>query len=215
MRLALSNSGGKDSYLALKRAQEAGFKPVLSMTMLHETLPISRSHALPTPLLTMQAEGYGLPTLFYRSSWELYEQNFLAMLREAKEYFGIEGVIFGDRCFQSNQDWGLSMCAKAGLEAFHPIWNVDPHILWQEAQAKSIQAFICSCKPTLKDILGNFLSPATIDYLEQQGADIFGENGEFHTFVTNGIAIENYVKEQVQIEDYCFVTYQLGYESSL
>ncbi len=209
MKVALSNSGGKDSYLTLRRAKSIGLKPVVSITMLNDELPLSRSHAIPPQLLSLQAENYGLATLFQPTSWALYEDNFLLMLKVAKKQFGIEGVVFGDRCFQSNKEWGLRMCEEAGLLAFHPIWDLDPQLLWHELLAEKVNAFICSCQPHLKTILGRFLDQEIIDYLDQEQADIFGENGEFHSFVTNGIAIENYVHDKVQIENYCFVRYHV------
>jgi diphthine-ammonia ligase len=210
VKVAISNSGGKDTYLAMQKAKDEGYEPVVSLTMLHESLDISRSHAIPIPLLHLQASQYGLPLLHFRASWAQYESAFLAMLEQAKKDFAIEGVVFGDRCFDANKLWGEKICNLARLEAIHPIWQQDPEILWQETQALGVQAFICSCLPEHKRILGSYLSQPIIDYLSNSNADIFGEKGEYHTFVTNGINVEQYIHQKVEINNYCFITYKLS-----
>lgn len=187
MRVALSNSGGKDCYLSFLRAQDSGLNTVVSLTMLHESFNIARSHGTPLKLLEEQASVRGLPLLYYRASWQDYEQEFLKMLEMAKKLHAIEGVVFGDRCFEENREWCLKVCECVGLKAFHPIWGEDPELLWQEAKIKGIDALICSCLPEHKAILGSYLNQSIIRYLREAKADIFGENGEYHTFVTNGL----------------------------
>jgi diphthamide synthase (EF-2-diphthine--ammonia ligase) len=48
-------SGGKDSCYGLMKAQEQGFAPTVLLNMLNENGMISRSHAIPRPILEKQA----------------------------------------------------------------------------------------------------------------------------------------------------------------
>src|SRR5688572_26531126 len=104
LKVALSNSGGKDCYLSMLRGKTRGLNTVVSLTMLHETLDISRSHGTPVDFLYEQADVRRMPYLHFRATWENYEQEFLKMLERAQKTFGIEGVIFGDRCFEKNRE---------------------------------------------------------------------------------------------------------------
>lgn len=205
--MAISNSGGKDCYLSMLRAQALGLTPVVSLTMLHETLDLSRSHGTPVRFLQDQAQYRGLPYLHARATWEHYERQFLQMLKQAVKDFGIEGVVFGDRCFEPNRQWGQKICARLELKAFHPIWDEDPYVLWQEAQRLKIDALICSCLPQYQNMLGHHLNQQIIEDLAQSGADIFGENGEYHTFVTNGLSCDFRAGHVRRVDNYCFFAY--------
>jgi diphthamide synthase (EF-2-diphthine--ammonia ligase) len=176
--------------------------------MLHESLTISRSHAIPVEWLKLQAASYGLPVLHCPTTWADYEEKFVSMLLLAKKHFAIEGIVFGDRCFDSNKLWGEKVCALAELEPIHPIWNEDPRILWQDYQALGIEALICSCLPQYKHILGHYLNQSIIDNLADLNADIFGEKGEYHTFVCNNLNIDKFIDRKVEINNYCFITYK-------
>lgn len=204
MRVALSNSGGKDCYLSYLRAQNSGLNTVVSLTMLHETFNIARSHGTPLKFLEEQAQVRGIPLLYYRATWQDYEQEFLKMLEMAKKLHGIEGVVFGDRCFDENREWCLKVCRLTGLKAFHPIWGEDPEKLWIETLNHGIDALICSCLPEHKAILGQFLNQDVIGYLRSTKADIFGENGEYHTFVTNGLKGDFSCGVPVEVGNYWF-----------
>jgi len=73
--------------------------------------------------------------------------------------------------------------------------------LWQEERKKVVYEFIDAGFSTIitivdtsrlsKDFLGRTLSRGIADSIEQSGADICGENGEYHTFVFDGPIFKN------------------------
>lgn len=207
MKVAISNSGGKDTYLAFLRAKALGLDPVLSITMMHENLPISRSHAIPAHILSNQAYKMGLVSLQKPCTWQGYEKVFYQALEEAKKFYEIKGVVFGDRCFDQNKAWGEKICLKAGLTAHHPIWLEDPNILWQEHQKQNLSSLICSALPKYKNLVGQYLSDDILAYLQKDNADIFGEKGEYHTLLDNGLnlAKSNFVIEEAN--NYVFIDF--------
>ena len=101
-RTAISWSGGKDSYLALRRSLPA-FEVVALITMFAEDGARSRSHGLRPGVLRAQADRLGLPLVAGRGSWAGYEAGYRQAVAEAKA-LGITHVVFGDIMYESNRD---------------------------------------------------------------------------------------------------------------
>jgi uncharacterized protein (TIGR00290 family) len=178
-------SGGKDSCLALWRAQQRG--PVEGLlTALDETGLRTRSHGVSRSLIERQAASLGLQVRFISASWERYEAQFLAAL-QALAIEGVGRMVFGDIDLQAHRDWEEKVCAAAGIRADLP--------LWQEDRMTLVKAFLeLDFRARVVCVDGRFLdaSFAACDfdaaYLERlpPGVDRCGENGEFHTFVYAG-----------------------------
>ena len=179
-------SGGKDSCFALLQAVQQGYSPVLLVNMMNENGLISRSHGLPTAVLQQQAAAMGLPIIATPTSWKDYEQNFIAVLKEASNNFAADAMVFGDIDLQAHRDWEEMVCAKAGMQALLPLWQQDRKTLVQQMLAAGIVCMIVSCNTLLgESFLGAYLTPELITRLEEKGVDVCGENGEFHTVVVD------------------------------
>ena len=182
------------------------------INMMNEEGKISRSHGLPSQILEMQAVRIGIPVLQLSSSWSDYEQNFISLLHQAKHEFSIEEVVFGDIDLQPHRDWEEMVCEKAGLKASLPLWKGDRRELVVGMLRSGIETTIVSCNTTMgPEYIGRHLSLALVDELESKGIDPCGENGEFHTVVTNCPLFSHRIElptiQPVQHEAYWFSSF--------
>ena len=191
MSTLISYSGGKDSTLALWRAQRlaaAGELPTVTalLTALEETGQRARSHGVSRALLAEQARCLGLAHHSISATWADYEAQFVAQL-QALAAQGITDVVFGDIDLQPHRDWEEKVCAHAGLRAHLPLWGHGRRALVDEFLAAGFKARVVCVDGRFLDegFVGcefdaHFLArlPATVDAC--------GENGEFHTFVYDG-----------------------------
>jgi uncharacterized protein (TIGR00290 family) len=181
-----SFSGGKDSCLALHRAQQRGFDVRSLLVMFEEQGQRSRSHALPACVLTRQAAALGLELVMKSASWSNYETVFTDALREFRER-GFSSAIFGDIDLQPHRDWEEKVCSAAGIDAVLPLWHRDRTELAREVIEDGFRAVIvCVDSRYLSDqFCGREYDASFIADLPSN-VDECGENGEFHTFVYDG-----------------------------
>jgi diphthine-ammonia ligase len=184
---ACSWSGGKDSALALQRAIERGFKPATLLTMLDESGRRSRSHGLPLAVLEAQADALGLALFTRSTSWEAYTDAFVDALQQL-EASGHPDCIFGDIDIWAHRTWCMQVCDRAGVVAHHPLWQQDRRQLVEELIDRGFEATIVLVRAGVLDrsFLGRRVDRDVLSELEALGVDACGENGEFHTVVTDG-----------------------------
>ena len=203
-------SGGKDSCLAFHRAVMAGGKPSCLFSMLTEGGERSRSHGLAREVLLAQTSAIGTNIVFRAASWRAYETAFLDGLMEMKDTgasFGVFGDIDGER----NLEWVRNVCRTAGIIPHEPLWKAARRDILAEFISAGFKAAIVSVKGELlgPDFLGRFLDMELVRELESLGVDASGENGEYHTVVTDGpvfsvpLALE--WKERVFRDGYWFL----------
>ena len=185
--IVCSWSGGKDSCLALWRAVQAGASVRGLVTMFTEDGHRSRSHGLSRAVLETQAAAVGVPLLSRAAAWGTYEPAFIDLLCEAKEA-GAKTAIFGDIDFPRHRQWEESVCARAGLTAWLPLWQQDRLTLLEEFWNAGFECRIVVVRDGVTDrsYLGRVLDRELADELARAGIDVCGENGEFHTVVTSG-----------------------------
>ncbi len=190
----VSFSGGKDSCLALWRAQRAGLKVRTLINVLEETGARNRSHGIPKPLLQAQANALGCELVAPVASWQDYEAQFTATLRELRSG-GIEIAIFGDIDLQAHREWEEKVCAAAGLSAYLPLWQESRELIAQEVLREGFEAYVvCTDSRYLADeFCGRRYDAKFLEDLPP-GVDACGENGEFHTFVFDGPMFRQPVK---------------------
>ncbi len=180
-------SGGKDSCLALYRATRQGALPRFLFTMFAEDGTMSRSHGLPPSVIRAQAEALGLPLIAGKASWNDYEKVFLTHLADLKKR-GIMDGVFGDIDLEPHRQWVKRVCAEHGIRPHLPLWQEARRTLLAAFLDAGFEAVIVVVKDERLDrsFLGRRLDPQTISDLEKAGVDACGEEGEFHTVVTNG-----------------------------
>jgi diphthine-ammonia ligase len=184
-RVFVSWSGGKDAYLALQRAVRRGAEPAALVCMLHEDGLVSRGHGLPRALLEEQAAALGVPLVTRATTWDGYEAIFVSLLHELRAQ-GVQAAVFGDIDLQGHRDWVEGVCDLAGLGCHLPLWQEPRRRLIDEFLAGGSRATIVAVDSAKlgAEFLGLELDDAVISRLEAAGADACGEEGEYHTMVT-------------------------------
>jgi uncharacterized protein (TIGR00290 family) len=179
-------SGGKDSCLALWRAQKLGMNITHLLTALDESGLKTRSHGVSKALILAQGEALGMHNEFISSSWQDYEEDFISKLEQVHAE-GITQAIFGDIDLIPHREWEEKVCASANITALLPLWNENRLLLVNEFLNAGFKARV-TC------VDGRFLDESFVGLeFDAQfiaglpvGVDACGENGEFHTFVYDG-----------------------------
>lgn len=180
-------SGGKDSALALHRAQSLIGTPTALLTMMIEDGFRSRSHGLRADVLRAQAQALGLPLRLISTSWADYEARFdRALVR--LHAGGNRLAVYGDIDNPDHQRWVHEASARQGMAAVLPLWGADRSGLLKEFLNLGFRARIIAIKDGVlpRSLLGRELGPETMEGIARSGVDLSGENGEYHTVVHDG-----------------------------
>jgi len=180
-------SGGKDSCLALHRARQRGGRPRRLVSMLTGDGLRSRSHGLPPEVLDAQAAALGLPLVTGRAGWDDYEAVFLDRLAGFRAG-GLRVGVFGDIDLEPHRQWVERVCGEHGIEAYLPLWREPCRELLAEFIRAGYSATIVAVSDARlpASFLGRQMDWQTVSALEAAGVDACGEEGEFHTVVTDG-----------------------------
>lgn len=183
----VSWSGGKDSALAYYRAVMAGHVPLALLTMFEEDGTRSRSHGLRPEVLKAQAERMGVPLIIGKAGWTDYEKEFRNKLEFLKDQ-GADTAVYGDIDLEDHKKWEEQVGKAAGLATYHPLWMESRRELLAQLLEEEFEAVITAVDPSRMDekFLGRALTSELIEELESLGIDACGEEGEFHTVITDG-----------------------------
>ncbi|HEX2552846.1 MAG TPA: ATP-binding protein [Microvirga sp.] len=183
---AISWSGGKDCGLALHRARTAGMAVRALVAVFDETGERTRSHAIPRTVMEAQAAALGLDLVALSASWAGYEAAFVDALRGLRER-GIRDVVFGDIDLAPHREWEEKVCAAAGVRAHLPLWQEPRAALAREILALGFRpVVVCTDDRWLGPAFAGRAYDAAFLADLPEGVDSCGENGEFHTFLTDG-----------------------------
>lgn len=181
---AISWSAGKDSCLALLRAQEAGLDVRTFLTMLDPD-GRSKSHALPAGLVHEQVKQLGGEWLPAIAGPGEYAQVFTDALRSLRES-GHTHMVFGDIDLQAHRDWLEPLCHAADLVPAFPLWHLAREELAREVLSRGIDAvLVCVDTRWLDESFCGATYDAALIARLPAGVCPCGEEGEFHTFVRN------------------------------
>ena len=180
-------SGGKDSCLAVWRAQKLGLHISHLLTALDESGLKTRSHGVSRALISLQGKSLGMANEFISASWQNYEQDFIGKLNKLNTEVNITQAIFGDIDLVPHREWEEKVCAAANIEAILPLWNENRLSLVNEFLNVGFKARVtCVDGRYLDDSFVGVEFDAQFIARLPTGVDACGENGEFHTFVYDG-----------------------------
>jgi diphthine-ammonia ligase len=184
-RAAVSWSGGKDSCAAFERCVEA-FEIVAALTMVDLEGTRSRSHGIRTDLLRAQTGALGLTHVMRPCDWSSYEGEFENGLRELQAA-GVTHAIYGDIVYPEHRAWAERLSARAGLTAVEPLFGTPTADVARSFVSSGARATIVAVNASRleRGWLGTELSDDALDRLTALGVDPCGEDGEYHTFVTD------------------------------
>ena len=186
-RFVLSYSGGKESILSLYHAQKAGLTPVALLTTFRTDHDASHFHGISEAVLQRASAALETPLCLVKTSGADYEANFTKALVDAKAE-GASACVFGDIDIEGHRLWCTALCEKIGLEPLFPLWGRARHEVVSELIDLGFRANIATIDRNFltTDFLGKVLTHALCDEIAASGADVCGENGEYHTFVSDG-----------------------------
>ena len=181
---ALMWSGGKDSALALHRAQARGLEIARLVSYFDEATGRVRFHATRVEMLRTQAGAARIELHAIASSWPEMDRRLreeLASLRET----GFAGVVMGDIHLADVRAWYEERIVNAGLEHVEPLWAEPPAALLREFVETGGRAIVTCVDTTRLDRswLGRVIDRSFVDEIGLTDVDPCGENGEYHSFV--------------------------------
>ena len=173
--------------LAMDRMVRMGHTPVALLSMYDPSAQRTWTHGMDDALLDAIAEAMGLPLIRGKTEGKDYAEVMEAGLREARE-LGAEACVFGDIDIEAHRCGDLDRCTAAGLEPFLPLWGCGREAAVREVLGRGYRCMIkCVRRGVLPPtLLGQALSPALLEEIGRLGADLCGENGEYHTLVVDG-----------------------------
>lgn len=191
----MSYSCGKDSALALHRMVAAGHEPSGLLVMINKDMGRSWFHGVDATLLSNISLSLKIPLIPCVCSGEQYHSALEEGLRKAMDK-GAECCVFGDIDIEEHFDWCAQRCESVGLRYNFPLWREDREKLTRELIALGYVAVIkCVNKKYLPaPLLGRALNEDIIARIKTAGADVCGENGEYHTVALDGPAFSFPVK---------------------
>jgi uncharacterized protein (TIGR00290 family) len=185
---AISSSGGKDSTLALYRAQREGLNVTHMLSvygMEHERV---RFHGYRPDVLAAQAEALGLEAIIEPTGADTFETDLARALSRAAA-LGTKGILFGNLWLEEVRDWYRPRVEAAGLEYRDMLWGVEPMEVVRDFVEAGFRAVVTCVwlKRLDRSYLGRRLDRAFLDDLaNMEAVDPAGEQGEYHTFVYDG-----------------------------
>ena len=182
-----SYSGGKDSAFAVYKAIKQGMVPLALITAYNTDQDRSWFHGIPESVLESVSESVGIPVWLIKTSGAEYAENFEKALISAKGQ-GAEACVFGDIDIEEHIRWCSERCENSGLEPVFPLFGHSRESIVRDFIDSGFTAYftIIDTKRITGDFMGTPLTKEALLQIEAQGADICGENGEYHTFVTDG-----------------------------
>lgn len=187
MSYIASWSGGKDSCFALYEAMGRGYQISHLVNFISKEFQRVSFHGTEARLIKLQSHALRIPVLQKETTWDGYEQEFKEAVRSLISG-GTEGMVFGDIYLQEHRDWVERVCHDLGIKAIEPLWGRKMEDILNDFVKEGFEAVVVSAQADLvdKDWVGRRLDKVFIEYLKNKGIDICGENGEYHTIVTNG-----------------------------
>jgi len=187
----VSWSSGKDSAYALDVARAADELEIVGLlTTINVDAARVAMHGVRVELLRRQARSLALPLDIVELPWpcsnDEYEQRMGAFLDQARRE-GIERVVFGDLYLEDIRAYREAKLDGTGIEAAFPLWGRETRALADDMLAAGIVAHLSCVDPKAVSpaLAGRRWDATLIDELPA-GVDPCGENGEFHSFVSDG-----------------------------
>lgn len=193
----ISWSSGKDAAWSLHCIQQTGDYEVLGLvTSVNQAANRVAMHGVRMDILEQQAQATGIDLFVVSLPWpcsnDEYEKRMTTCLSRLKLELGVTHIIFGDLYLEDVRQYREKQMQQIGLEPVFPLWGQTTKTVATEMLSGGLEAFIsCVDKEQLAEgFSGRKFDQRLLDDLPEE-TDPCGENGEFHTVVTNGPMFKN------------------------
>ena len=160
------------------------------LTTLHTESNCVISHGISAELLACQAAAIDVPLhqVFLPSPCpnEIYERIMAEACAQLVNDYHISHIAFGDLYFKDVRAYREKNLQRTGIIPLFPLWGSNTAMLAREMIDSDLKARV-SCVDTKRlpaYLAGKEFAHAFLDALPSH-IDLCGENGEFHTFVTD------------------------------
>jgi uncharacterized protein (TIGR00290 family) len=187
----VSWSSGKDSAFAVCEARRLGLAEIVGVvTTVNERYDRVAMHGVRSELLDRQIAALNLPAIkvFIPSpcSNEIYEAR-MAEACAAIKASGVHHIVFGDLFLEDIRAYRERNLAALGMTPIFPLWGRDTRRLATEMIDSGLEAYLVCLDPkrTPASFAGRRFDATLLQEIPAH-IDPCGENGEFHTVVTQG-----------------------------
>jgi len=190
-KVVLLWSGGKDSALTLHALRKTGEYAVAALlTTVTEEYDRISMHGVRRALLERQAVAVGLPLTQVPIPKNCSNAEYASRMASAYEELkgiGLHTAASGDIFLEDVRRYREEQLAQAGMRGVFPLWGRDSARLARTFVAAGFAAVtVCVDGQALgKEWVGRAYDARFLADLPP-GIDPCGENGEFHTFVSDG-----------------------------
>jgi len=190
-KVILCWSGGKDSSLTLHELRKDGkYEVATLLTTLTRDYDRVCMHGVRSILLEQQAESLGLPLEKIFISKNASNEEYESRMREVLERYraeGVCGVVFGDVFLEDLRKYREEKLSQVGMKGLFPIWKRDTAELACAFIDLGFEAIVTCADSNLLDstLVGRPFDEQFLSTLPE-AVDPCGENGEFHSFVSDG-----------------------------
>lgn len=188
--IVVSWSGGKDCLLMLRRLQaDPQYRIAGLLTTVWTGEQCVAMHRVPVTMLWEQAQALGVDPVWMEvppfAPNAVYEAAFLRAMDRFRSQ-GVTTITFGDLFLEDIRHYREQLCERLGLTPVFPLWGLSTSELAAEFFAAGYRARICCAEARLgREVVGTAYNAEFVRQLPV-GVDPCGEQGEFHTFVTDG-----------------------------
>ena len=187
----VSWSGGKDSFLALRRLQSEGHGSLMLMTTFDGRTEKVAHQEVTLSMIRKQARALKLPLLLIPLYSEFpYLTRIEHGLEVLSQNHSIRQLVFGDLHLEHIRSWREQelqpLMLKYEFALQFPLWNANYLDLLNDLRKSKQECRITAiahegCREAIQ--LGDIFDDTLFRKLPS-GVDQFGENGEFHTYVS-------------------------------
>jgi diphthine-ammonia ligase len=206
--VVVSWTGGKDGCYACYQAMAAGYD--VTHLLNFRNLGKIGSHEINPGIVQGQAETIGIPLV--QRDFFSYEQEFKEVVSELRARGArIDGAVFGH--IATHKRLVDRICRDLEIDLVLPLWQRDPKKIITDIIDAGFEVIIVSARAGLmgSEWLGRRIDGEFIGELSEfnESIDPCGENGEFHTLVTDGPIFDQRISiarsERVLRDDYWFL----------
>lgn len=187
-KIHISWSGGKDATLALQRIIQSNRYEIVGLhTVFEAATKRVGIHEIKEDLIKAQAKSLEIPlTKLYLDKKPMAYQKLMVDFYKSLQKNGINHVMFGDIFLEDLKDFRTQLLSSAGITGIYPLWNEPSHSLVKEFNDHGFTSILCAVDS--KYIESKWLGEPISDKFirAHPHIDPSGENGEYHSLVTDG-----------------------------
>jgi len=189
MRLAALFSGGKDSTLAARLAEEIGHEVPCLVTMRSENPDSYMFHTVNIDATRLQAEAWGKRWVEARTLGE--KERELDDLKAVLAGLDVDGVVSGAIASSYQRNRVDRVCRELGLAHVSPLWGRDRAELLMQILFEGMRVIVTAVAAHGLDEywLGKELNAEAVNRLlrlrKDYGVDPCGEGGEYESLVVD------------------------------